>query len=299
MFAWNDRVPGYLLGKVEITSTVVFTALFSVVLLLISVPFSHNVWFELAGSEAFGFTVLFFFIALLVVCLSKRLLYGLGKSGAVITNLHYVLWNIGEIALVCLLYTMFTVEGDRFGILDLKDQTFEEIFFSSLVYCFMSMAVPYTLSAMYFALNDRDNTIRLMNYGSVVTDEVLQPREEKKITLFDNSGVLKLSLNLSSLLYIESDDNYIKVWYIDSHSTLKQYMLRCRLKTVEESFAGSPLIRCHRKYIVNMDRVVTLKKEKDGYEVELDNETIDPIPITKTYEEHVLAYFNSSDRNII
>ncbi len=298
MFALNDKVPAYLLGKVEITMTVVFTALFSVVLLLISVPFSHNVWFQLADSEAFGFTVLFFFIALLVVCLSKRLLYGVGRSGAAITYLHYILWNIGEIALVCLLYTMFTVEGDRFGILDLQEQTFEVIFLSSLVYCLMSMAVPYTLSAMYFALNDRDNTIRLMNYGNVVTDEVIQPREERKITLFDNSGNLKLSLNLSSLLYIESDDNYIKVWYVDSHSTLKQYMLRCKLKTIEESFAGSPLIRCHRKYIVNMERVITLKKEKDGYEVELDNDTIQQIPVTKTYEENVLAYFNSSARNI-
>lgn len=298
MFALNDKVPAYLLGKVEITMTVVFTALFSVVLLLISVPFSHNVWFQLADSEAFGFTVLFFFIALLVVCLSKRLLYGVGRSGAVITYLHYILWNIGEIALVCLLYTMFTVEGDRFGILDLQEQTFEVIFLSSLVYCLMSMAVPYTLSAMYFALNDRDNTIRLMNYGNVVTDEVIQPREERKITLFDNSGNLKLSLNLSSLLYIESDDNYIKVWYVDSHSMLKQYMLRCKLKTIEESFAGSPLIRCHRKYIVNMERVITLKKEKDGYEVELDNDTIQQIPVTKTYEENVLAYFNSSARNI-
>lgn len=296
MFAWKDKVPGYLLGKLELTSTVVFTALFSIVLILISAPFSHNVWFELNNTEAFGFTVLFFFIALSVICISKRLLYLVSKNGAAITFLYYLLWNIGEIALVCLLYTLFTVEGDRFGIIDLRNQSFERIFLSSLAYSVMSLAIPYVLAGMYFALNDRDNTIRLMNYGSVVTDEVLKPKEEKKITLFDNSGVLKLSLNSSSLLYIESDDNYIKVWYIDGHDTLKQYMLRCKLKTVEESFAGSPLIRCHRKYIVNMDRVVTLKKEKDGYEVELDSNNVQSLPVTKTYEQKVLAYFNSSSK---
>ena len=73
-------------------------------------------------------------------------------------------------------------------------------------------------------------------------------------------------------------------------------MLRCRLKTVEESFRGSSLVRCHRKYIVNMDKVKVLRKEKEGYELDLDNDTIPQIPITKTYEKNVLAYFNNNPR---
>ena len=71
-------------------------------------------------------------------------------------------------------------------------------------------------------------------------------------------------------------------------------MLRCRLKTVEESFRGSSLVRCHRKYIVNMDKVKVLRKEKDGYELDLDNDSIAPIPITTTYSENVLSRFNNS-----
>ena len=69
-------------------------------------------------------------------------------------------------------------------------------------------------------------------------------------------------------------------------------MLRCRLKTVEESFRGSSLVRCHRKYIVNMDKVKILRKEKDGYELDLDNDAIPPIAITKTYAADVLRRFN-------
>ena len=84
------------------------------------------------------------------------------------------------------------------------------------------------------------------------------------------------------------------VWYTDSKGDLKRYMLRCRLKTVEESFRGSSLVRCHRKYIVNMDKVKVLRKEKDGYELDLDNDAISPIPITKTYSENVLSRFNNS-----
>ena len=70
-------------------------------------------------------------------------------------------------------------------------------------------------------------------------------------------------------------------------------MLRCRLKTVEESFRGSSLVRCHRKYIVNMQKVRILRKEKDGYELDLGNDAIKPIPISKTYSENVLSLFNN------
>ena len=132
-----------------------------------------------------------------------------------------------------------------------------------------------------------------MNMGDVVSDQDPSQREEKKITLFDNSGVLKFSVNASNLYYIESDDNYIKVWYSDSSGALKMYMLRCRLKTVEESFAGSDLVRCHRKYMVNMTKVQLLTSQKEGYYLDLDIDSVDPIPVSKTYEENILSIFNS------
>ena len=294
MFSLNDRIPGYLLGKYQLIATVTFSALFSLVFLLASVPFSHNAWFEIDSSEAFGFTSLFFLIAVFVVIVSKRILYQSYRKRQDMTYLQYILWNAVEIVMICILYTLFTLKGDSMGIIDVGGQSPDHIFFNSLLYCVMSLAVPYTGCAMYFAIIDKDNTIRVMNYSTVVSDEVLQPKDEKKITLFDNSGVLKLSVSSTNLYYIESDDNYIKVWYEDSHGVLKQYMLRCRLKTVEDSFADSSLVRCHRKYIVNMDKVKVLRKEKDFYEMELDNDSIPPIQVTKTYEENVLARFNAS-----
>jgi DNA-binding LytR/AlgR family response regulator len=72
---------------------------------------------------------------------------------------------------------------------------------------------------------------------------------------------------------------------------LRQYILRCRLKTVEESFRGSSLVRCHRKYIVNLDKVSMLRKESEGYVLDLDNEVIPPITVTKTYTDSILSHF--------
>lgn len=139
---------------------------------------------------------------------------------------------------------------------------------------------------------DKNKIIKLMNYENVAIDE--EPKAEsplKKITLFDNNGTLRMSVSLDNLYCIQSDESYIKVWYTDSQGQLQRYLLRCRLKTVEESFKGSGLIRCSRQFIVNMDKVGNMRKENGGYVLELDNQAIPPISVTKSYTEKVLSYF--------
>lgn len=288
----RDQFPRALLGKHQLVTTVTFTAFFSLVFLLVSIPFSHNAWFNLGRSEAFWFTVVFYAIALAIVSFSKVGLYML-RGAENFTILHYVLWNLAEIVLIALIYSFFTIEGDNFGIIRLENMRFWRVFASALVYASISLGIPYVLAAQYFLIEDKDNTIRLMSYESVVSDAPIPPSEEKRITLFDNSGALKFVISPDNLFFIESDDNYIQVWYTDSLGEMKKYMLRCRLKTVEESFADSDLVRCHRKYIINIRKVRLLSSQREGFFIELENDSTPRIPVSKTYEQAVLARFNS------
>lgn len=288
----GDQLPRFLLGKHQLTTTVLFAAFFSLVFLLVSIPFSHNAWFELGGGEVFVFTVVFYLIAISVVVFSKVGLHMMRNAENFKVG-HYIVWNLSEILIVALLYSFFTVEGDKFGVINLSDMDFWRLLLSAVVYAMISLGVPYIVAAQYFMIEEKDNTIRLMNYGNVVSDVPLGPGEERRITLFDNSGVLKFSINPDNLFFIESDDNYIQVWYTDSTGEMKKYMLRCRLKTVEESFSDSDLVRCHRKYIINIRKVRVLSSERDCYSVELESDATPRIPVSKTYEQAVLARFNS------
>lgn len=285
----GKKIPPFLRDRYQLIATVTFTAFFSLVFMLLAIPFSQNAWFELGGSRAFSFTAAFFGVSLLIIIISKRVMYAT-RALFEMKYWQYVLWNLSEVIAICLLYTCFTIQGEATGIITLENGNFWYILYRSFCYCFLSLMVPYVISAMFFAIVDMNKTIRLMNTNDVVTDDSAN-KGIQKITLFDNSGVMKLSVSLSNLFYIESDDNYIIVWYSDSKGALKKYMIRCRLKTVEESFRGSSLVRCHRKYIVNMDKVKVLRKEKDGYELDLENDAIPPISITKTYAENVLSRF--------
>jgi hypothetical protein len=281
-----DKIPGYLLGKYQLIGTVTFSVLFAIIFLNIYIPFSETAWFRLGDSTMFAYTVAFVAISILFLVISRMLMYR-SKKVLQLNYISYILWCAIEIILISGIYTAMTMDIPL-----AHSETHMDVFGRALLYGAISLGIPYLISGMYFAIIDKNNTIRLMNFENVVTDEPVKPEASmQKITLFDNSGALKLSLNPDNLYYIESDDNYIKVWYTDNKGELKQYMLRCRLKTVEEGFKGSGLVRCNRKYIVNIHKVATLRKESEGYVLDLENETIPPLPVTKTYTDTVLSYF--------
>lgn len=282
----KDKIPGYLLGKYQLIGTVTFSVLFAVVFLNIYIPFSDTAWFELGDSSMFVLTIIFVAASILTLIVSRMLMYKI-KGLLEINFTEYIIWCFLEIVTISGFYTLLTI-----GHTVHQDETAWTTFGRALLYGTIALGIPYLISGMYFAIIDKNNTIRLMSFENVVTDEpVKSEHQTSKITLFDNSGALKLSLSPENLYYIESDDNYIKVWYTDNKAELKQYMLRCRLKTVEESFRGTGLVRCNRKYIVNINKVATLRKESEGYILDLANESIPPLPVTKTYTDNVLSYF--------
>lgn len=287
--AYMDRfLPDYFLEKTQLTGTVTFAVLFAIVFLNIYIPFSDTAWFQLGDSAFFLFTAGFIAVSILILVASRILMY-YSKRWFRMTYLAYVLWCLLEVVLICIFYTFITVDVQQ-----PSGMTALQIFAKAFFYGVICLVTPYTLSGMYYAILDKNRTIRLMSSKGFVSDQEPFKGVESQITLFDYTGALKLSVKSSNLYYIESDDNYIKVWYTDSRGRLKMYMLRCRLKTVEESFKGTSLIRCHRKYIVNADKVKVLRKESEGYFLDLDNDEIPPIMVTKTYAGNVLERFSQN-----
>ena len=281
----TKKLPAYLLEKNRLIGTVTFSVLFALIFLNVYIPFSDTAWFGLGKSQMFLFTAGFVFIAILILVVSRTLMYKAGKV-LTFTYLGYVLWCIAEVLAISAFYTFVTID-----IVHPDASPWMTVFFRSLLYVFIALVIPYIITGMYFTIMEKNRTIRLMNSSHVVSDETLSPRGEDKITLFDNSGALRLAVRISNLYFIESDDNYIKVWYSDAKGDMKTYMMRCRLKTVEQSFTGTSLVRCHRKYIVNLGKVKVLRKEKDGYWLDLDSDTIQPLAVSKTYTGTVLEKF--------
>lgn len=105
----NRKLPAYLLGKYQLIGTVTFSVLFAIVFLNIYIPFSDTAWFGLGDSVTFVTTVIFTSISILVLILSRMLMYRM-KRVLEMTYLEYITWCTAEIVIICSLYTKMTME---------------------------------------------------------------------------------------------------------------------------------------------------------------------------------------------
>ena len=60
------------------------------------------------------------------------------------------------------------------------------------------------------------------------------------------------------------------------------------MKEISEQLAETNIERCHRSYMVNLDLVKVMRREKENLFLELGVPTVKEIPISKTYGEKVL-----------
>ena len=64
--------------------------------------------------------------------------------------------------------------------------------------------------------------------------------------------------------------------------------MRITMKDICEQLADTNIVRCHRSYMVNLDLVKVMRREKENIFLELGMPQIKEIPISKTYGEAVI-----------
>lgn len=120
---------------------------------------------------------------------------------------------------------------------------------------------------------------------AIETHEV-KPKETGKLFFIAENGKDEYAFSADEILFIESADNYSKVVTIESHG-MKQIMIRSTLKRIEEQCKGhASFFRCHRGYIVNVDKVVSVKGNSQGYRL-CFNEVHETVPVSRSMNEEL------------
>lgn len=276
----NRDIPKFLLDKRYLAGSVFFILTFSIFFMLLYTPFSMTVWFSISNIQQLGMTAAFYVVALAILSISKMGMYAV-QSRIRFTYPKYILWIIAEVVIIALFYTHFTyvfvpfVEGSVWYTMG---KAFGCV---SLI-----IAIPYSILTLYAAYKAKTEELEMLQY-----EMSLQPEPTASypslVNLYDYNGTLKLTISSDSLYYMESQDNYVKIFYIN-HGKLSSYMLRCRTKAIEENLAGTSMIRCHRSYMVNVLKINHIKKGTKGRQIILDNEEIKPIPVSKSYFKNLV-----------
>ena len=148
----------------------------------------------------------------------------------------------------------------------------------AITYLSVAMVLPYLILYQHFTILEKEEEL-------AHADRLTQG---EKVRFEDERGNVRLIVAQGSILYIQSDENYLRIYYLDE-GKITNYLLRSSMKRVEELCAKNGLVRCHRSYFVNKNRVEVLQKEKDFTYAVLDVPNAARIPVSKNYYDQIAA----------
>lgn len=283
MFDLQKPIPSYLIEKKNIIRQILFTSLFALVFINIYAPFGADRWFNLTKLEFLTYSSLVILTGVLVVVISRIIMYYTGRRHS-IRLWEYLAWIAGEILMMAMFYALF----EKYVLKDIR--IFIDLVKLSARNTALVLLLPYSVMWLYLSWRDKKEQIEQMEEGRTPSGNT-----GDMIPFCDDKGVLKFSIKKESLLYIESAENYVSICYMNK-GKISKYLLRETLKKMEESFIGTEIIRCHRSYIVNFEKVKVIRKDKDGLMLEIDNPQVIDIPVSRTYVENVMQTFSRHSR---
>ena len=280
----DQKIPYYLLEKRNTIHMILFTVFFALLFINIFQPFGSRNWYpNISDFNYFFFSSIIILTGMLVVVIS-RLFLGLYTRKNEINYLQYTVWVFAEIIAMSMFYALFSKYVPKGG----EDRDFFILLKNSTINTSLVLLIHYAMSFLYFSWKEKN---RLLNERIV---NPVQPDVPKKglIGFTDEKGELKISIMLDNLIYIDSADNYATIHYINKEK-IANFLIRNSLKWMEENLTkGTPLVRCHRSYIINLDKVKVLRKTKAGIFLELDAPNAPDIPVSKTYYDKVMEKFS-------
>ena len=230
------------------------------------------------------YSIILVLVGLVSIAASRKLLYMRQQRKGMQLHQYFIWLGIELVALVVLLTAAAWLLNER------KEVLLMDLVGRVVVDTVAVLTIPYIVTILIFLLQQK--RLEIANLTNMLKDSKAVAEEAKVDTVmqfFDKGDHLVFVTKRSNVLYIEAADNYTVVHYLsgDKEDTI---ILHNSMKNMEETFASEGMVRCHRGYLVNLENVKYLRKEKDGLVLEMaycDR----VIPISKTYADDVVRQF--------
>ncbi len=139
---------------------------------------------------------------------------------------------------------------------------------------------PYDEKRIIESLNCALSAINSKNENDIICilDKLDQTKSLKRIPCENNGRIILIDINKISFCYSEGEKNYIKadkeIYYTS--------------KTLQELSEKTNFFRCHRSYIVNLEKVKEVYPWFNGtYKLIVDNIEKDEIPVSRSHVKEV------------
>lgn len=277
----SKKIPDYLVEKGNIIRLILLTAGFALLFINLYTPFGSKNWIpNVSDLKFFFYSNLIILTGVLVVVISRIIMYQASRRARRISIGNYLIWVAVEIVSMSLFYTIYE------QMIIIKDsRTFVEVFKASLLNTSLVILLPYSTLWLYFSWRDKNKKLK-----ELIQEEARTQEAKGMIPFKDDKGNLRFSIKQQDILFLKGADNYVTIYYNDQQK-LEHLMLRSTLKQLEEELKEYNIIRCHRSFMVNIDHIKLIEKQKDGLTIRLDHAKLTEVPVSKTYIQEVFKLF--------
>lgn len=141
-------------------------------------------------------------------------------------------------------------------------------------------------------LREAKNLNEKLHSKEVETKKVKTP--DSTITFESESGQDKVSIHSKELLYIQSIENYVEIFWKDG-SSISNKLLRGSLVRFEKKLDDYDyLFRCHRSFIVNLNQIESVTGNSQGYKLYIYNDET-AIPVSRSKSKEINKLINIAD----
>ena len=283
----NKDLPSFLVTKENIRKLIFFTTIYSLIFINIFRPFNSEDW--IPGINTFNYFLyssLMVLIGLTLISISRIIMHFFVKKIS-IGYLEYLIWILGEITILAGFYIFI---AHKVGFIDNYIQqnsglvyweAIFEIFRKAVANTTWMLLIPYVISFLYLY---NEHLIKKLAEN---TEEI---KENNVIQFKDEKDEVRFSITSDKVVFIESSDNYCIIKYLNNDK-ISDFVLRSSLKRLANELSETPIQRCHRSYMINLEHVASLKKDNSDISFEFDVPNVKEIPISKSYNEKIMELF--------
>lgn len=280
-----SAIPSFIYKRSNQIAMIIFVPIFALLFITIYRPlnFEHIdedtgllTWLNISREVLVQLITLgFIFVGMAVVAVSRWIM-GVYTRKRELSYMQYISWVAFEILIMALIFTIAALFTDT-------PKPVTTLFYNSLVKTILILLIPYVMCYIYFIWQERVAQLRHIRERLAEDETALQAAY---VQIYDEKGEMRLSVRREHLFLLESADNYVCVWYINNNSP-KKVLVRNTLTKVAKQLESTHIQRCHRSYIINLDLIKVMRREKEGIFVEFGVEGVPDVPISKTYVENI------------
>ena len=298
----RKKLPHYLIEKNNMIVQVTISVLFAIAFLALYIPLSNTktAWFSLEDQTKFIYTAFFIILSTIFLILSRVMMYYMSKRLIRFTFPKFILWSLGEIVLIGLFHAYISLR-----IMNIEGYTQAIIIGKSILITFIALGFPFIVTDLSFALIDAQRVLKIARKVIQSNEKASQAKPKNTnneplvtenpdiINFNDYTGAQKFAVKLENIYYIKAEGNYVNVYY-NNKGGISSFVLRNKIQAIEDSVAGTPLMRCHRTYIVNTNNIKLLSKLADGYYIDFNQTGLESVPVSNTYQKKIVQKFTEN-----